>query len=100
MVHLLLRDRRALAAVLALAGPYLVFHLLFQDTSFVRYALPLVPAVAFLAVQGRGARVDEARCPIVAARVSIAGVAIASPVLVGLCRRAEPDGARGRGDAR
>ena len=35
-----------------MSGPYLVFHLLFQDTSFVRYALPLVPAVVFLAVQG------------------------------------------------
>ena len=52
LVHLLWRDRRSLAAVFALAGPYLVFHLLFQDTSFIRYALPLVPVVSFLAVRG------------------------------------------------
>ena len=52
IVQLLWRDRRSLAAVIALAGPYLVFHLLFQDTSFIRYALPLVPVVAFLAVRG------------------------------------------------
>ena len=29
-----------------------IFHLLFQDTSFTRYALPLVPVVAWLAVKG------------------------------------------------
>ena len=52
LVQLLWRDRRSLAAVIAIAGPYLVFHLLFQDTSFIRYALPLVPVVAFLAVRG------------------------------------------------
>lgn len=45
------REPRALA-VLALAfGPYAVFHLLFQETVTVRYALPLVPAGAYLAVQ-------------------------------------------------
>ena len=52
VVQLLWRDRRSLAAMIALIVPYLVFHLVFQDTSFVRYALPLVPPVAFLAVRG------------------------------------------------
>ena len=33
-------------------GPYGVYHLLLQDTTYVRYALPLVPAVAYLAVRG------------------------------------------------
>jgi hypothetical protein len=33
-------------------GPYLVFHLLFQDPAFPRYALPLVPAIVYLAVRG------------------------------------------------
>src|SRR5688572_1476964 len=33
-------------------GPYLVFHLLFQDPAFPRYALPLIPAVVYLAVLG------------------------------------------------
>jgi hypothetical protein len=81
LVQLLWKDRRALAAVIALAGPYLVFHLLFQDTSFIRYALPVVPVVAFLAV--RGVALASARAvPVAAAIVSLAGVAIASPVLV------------------
>ena len=40
-------------AVLAVAfGPYAVFHLLFQEVQMVRYALPLVPPVAYLAVSG------------------------------------------------
>ena len=30
-------------------GPYALFHLLLQETSHVRYALPLVPPVAWLA---------------------------------------------------
>ena len=81
VIQLLWRDRRSLAAVIALAGPYLVFHLLFQDTSFVRYALPLVPAVAFLAVRGVSLLSTRA-VPAAAAVISIACVAIASPVLV------------------
>ncbi len=81
VIQLLWRDRRSLAAVMALGGPYLVFHLLFQDTSFIRYALPLVPVVAFLAVRGV-TLVSIRAVPIAAALISIAGVAIASPVLV------------------
>jgi hypothetical protein len=46
---LLVRERRTLAALTAFALPYLVFHLAFQDTTFARYALPTVFAVAFLA---------------------------------------------------
>ena len=46
---LLVRSPRVLA-ILALAfGPYAVFHLLFQETHTVRYALPLLPLVGFLA---------------------------------------------------
>ena len=87
VVRLLLRDRRSLIALIAIAGPYLVFHLLFQDTSFVRYALPLVPATAYLAVQG-AALLSPRAVPIAAAVLSIAGVIIASPVLVAY--RSEP----------
>ena len=87
LVQLLWKDRRSLAAVAALGGPYLVFHLLFQDTSFIRYALPLVPVVAFLAVRGVSL-VSMKAVPAAAALVSIACVAIASPVLAAY--RAEP----------
>jgi hypothetical protein len=81
LIYLLLRDRRSLAAIIAIAGPYLVFHLLFQDTSYVRYALPLVPVVAYLAVRGV-ALVSARAVPAMAAVVTVAGVAIATPVLI------------------
>ena len=89
LVQLLWRDRRSLAAVMALAGPYLAFHLLFQDTSFIRYALPLVPVVAFLAVRGVSLASRQA-VPVVAALISIAGVAVASPVLVAYSAEPSP----------
>jgi hypothetical protein len=80
VVQLLLRDRRSLVALAAITAPYLIFHLLLQDTAYVRYALPIVPAVAFLAV--RGVMLVSLRAvPAAAAIVSIAGVAIAAPVL-------------------
>lgn len=89
VVQLGLRDRRSLAPIVAMSGPYLVFHLLLQDTSFVRYALPLVPVVAFLAVRGV-MLFSAAPVPIAAAAISIAGVAIASPVLVAYAAEPSP----------
>jgi hypothetical protein len=52
LVALALRAPRALALLAILAGPYAAFHLLFQDTLTTRYALPLVPMVAWLAAHG------------------------------------------------
>ena len=61
---LLVRDRRTFTAVFLVAVPYLVFHLLFQDTSYVRYALPLVAPVAFLVdSRHRTRRASRSRCP-------------------------------------
>ncbi|MGE3844006.1 MAG: hypothetical protein AB7I50_20735 [Vicinamibacterales bacterium] len=49
----LLRRVPATALVLALAVvPYAAFHLIFQETFTTRYALPLVPALCYLAVRG------------------------------------------------
>ena len=89
IAQLLLRDRRSLAPIVALVGPYLIFHLLFQDTAFVRYALPFVPVIAFLSVRGMSL-LSTAAVPIGAAAISIAGVAIASPVLVAYASEASP----------
>ena len=88
-IHLLWRDRRSLIALTAMAGPYFVFHMLFQDTSFVRYALPLVPVVAFLAVKG-AALMAEVAVPAAAAAISIFAVMVASPVLVGYVAEPSP----------
>jgi len=49
---LLWRGRRALMVIIVAFVPYGVFHLLFQETVTTRYALPLVPAMAYLAVRG------------------------------------------------
>jgi hypothetical protein len=75
---LLARDRRALIAVFMMTAPYLVFHLLFHDMDFVRYALPLIPAVAFLAVTGVASVARQAALPIVGA-LAIWAVMIATP---------------------
>jgi hypothetical protein len=79
-VSLLVRDRRTVAAVFLIAAPYLAFHLLFQDTTFVRYALPLVPPVAFLAVCGLGVVAREASV-LATGALAVWAVAIAAPVL-------------------
>jgi hypothetical protein len=89
LVQLAMRDRRALAAVIALGGPYFLFHLTFQDTAFIRYALPLVPIVSFLAVRGV-ALVSGQAVPMVAAVLSVWAVVIASPVLVAYAAEASP----------
>ena len=57
-VGLLVLARRApaaLALVTLAFAPYAAFHLLFQETLHVRYALPLMPPLAWLAVQGLAA---------------------------------------------
>ena len=80
----------AMAIVLALAGvvavkrdrvaawfalgflPYLVYHLLFQETETTRYALPLMPMVAVLVVRGCRAWTGRLATPIVAATCFVA----------------------------
>ncbi len=52
MLALLWRSRWAAGLVIALALPYAVFHLMFQQTVTTRYALPLMPVIALLAVRG------------------------------------------------
>lgn len=89
LAQIVLRDRRALLAVSAMSAPYLVFHLALQDTSFVRYALPLVPAIAFFAVRGVALAAERA-VPIVAAVLSVWAVAVASPVLAAYAAEPSP----------
>jgi hypothetical protein len=56
---LLVRERSRLVLLLVAFAPYAAFHLVFQETITVRYALPIVAPVAFVAarslvVAGRG----------------------------------------------
>jgi hypothetical protein len=78
-IVLLLRDRRTLVAVALVAVPYLVFHLLFQDTIYVRYALPLVAPVAFLAARALAGAAPRFAIPVVAI-LAMWSVLIAAPV--------------------
>jgi hypothetical protein len=46
------RSRRGLVLLLGLWLPYAILHLLFQENETIRYALPLVAPVAYLAMRG------------------------------------------------
>jgi hypothetical protein len=86
---LLLRERRTFIAIALLSLPYLAFHLLFHDTSFVRYALPLVPPVAYLAVSGLEAVARIAAFPLAGA-LALWAVSIAAPVLAAYASEPSP----------
>ena len=77
---LLIRERRTLMAVVWLVAPYLAFHLLFHDTTFVRYALPVVAGLAFLAVIGLEFVARRAAYPLVGA-LALWAVTTAAPVM-------------------
>jgi hypothetical protein len=46
------RTPRVVLLLAVLAGPYLLVHLLVQETVTTRYALPLIPVLAYLALKG------------------------------------------------
>ena len=50
VARLLGRAPRAVVTLALAFGPYAIFHLLFQETVTTRYALPLVPAIAYAAL--------------------------------------------------
>ena len=52
VVMTVLRAPRALGWLAVAFGPYVIFHLLFQETVTVRYALPIMVAIAWLVVRG------------------------------------------------
>ena len=60
---MLARAPRVLALIAVASVPYAVFHLLFQETVTIRYALPLVPLVALSRRRGRSLRPTRARRP-------------------------------------
>jgi hypothetical protein len=89
VVALALRDRRALVVVSLVSLPYLAFHLLFQDTTFVRYALPLVPPIAFLAVCGAELIARRGALPLIGA-LALWAVTTAAPTLAAYGSEASP----------
>jgi hypothetical protein len=88
-IALAMRDRRTLAAVMAMAGPYAVYHLLLQDTTFIRYAAPVVPAIAFLAIRGVSSLSPRATLPAGLA-LTAWSLTVAVPVLAAYGREIAP----------
>jgi hypothetical protein len=73
-VQALRRERRALALVATMFAPYTAFHLLLQETVTVRYALPLVVPVAWLASRALAATGRAAG--------SLVGIAVVAACLI------------------
>jgi len=82
-------DRRALTVIAIAFAPYVVFHLLFQETVFVRYALPTLPLVTWLAV--RGAATTGRAAPYVTSLFVMVALAIAVPSGVVYARQPHPE---------
>ncbi|CAN5839881.1 hypothetical protein BH24ACI5_BH24ACI5_12390 [soil metagenome] len=72
------RHRRLMVIAAILTAPYAVFHLLFHETLTVRYALPLVPMIAWLAVRGVD-RLASRAVPAVATAVMVWGLVLVVP---------------------
>ena len=88
-VAMLWRSRPALWGLALAIVPYSLFHLLFQDPTLTRYALPLVPAVAYLAVRGVETIRPAATVP-AALVLSVAGLWIAVPPVIGFAHVGNP----------
>jgi hypothetical protein len=69
--------------------PYAAFHLLFHDTSYVRYALPIVPPMALLAVRGAEV-IARRRALAIVAGLALWSVAIAAPVVAAYASEPSP----------
>ena len=83
------RAPRAIVTLLVVFAPYAVFHLLFHETATVRYALPLLPLVAYAAMaaaEGLPARA------LPAAAIGIAAISLmqAIPASVRFAREGAP----------
>jgi hypothetical protein len=86
---LLLRHREAAALLAAVTVPYGLFHLAFHETVTTRYALPLVPAIAYCAVRGLAALGPRLVWP-GAALLAASGLAVTVPPLWAYGRTGSP----------
>ena len=82
------RQRRAALLVALAFGPYAVFHLLFQETIHVRYAMPILPAVAWFVVCA--VSITGRTAPALSAALVAAALWFAVPVGVAYGRETHP----------
>jgi hypothetical protein len=73
-IRILFRSPRAAVVLVVTFAPYAVFHLLFHETETVRYALPLVPLIAYLAMTA--VEIDRVRLLLPGAAAALAGVSL------------------------
>ena len=81
--------RRTLLLVLLTFAPYAVFHLLFQEFVTTRYALPLVPLVAYLAAAALAAAPIRAALAVGGA-LAIVSLSLAAPATIAYGRQPSP----------
>lgn len=82
-------SRRGIILLGGMAAPYALFHLAFQENETVRYALPLVPAVAYLTIRGMDALLRRLM-PLGAAALIAACALIAVPALTAYASETSP----------
>jgi hypothetical protein len=89
VVWLARRQRRTLGLVALAYGPYLVFHLLFQEPPNVRYAIPFAIPIGGLAIVALGALHRRAAIG-GATAMAAASLVIAHPALMTYAREGAP----------
>jgi hypothetical protein len=85
----LTRAPRVLALLAVVFAPYAVFHLLFQETVTVRYALPLIPLVGYLAAWAL-TEADARASAIATVTLASASLLLAQPALSAYGRTPSP----------
>lgn len=73
-------SRRGLTLLGAMTAPYALFHLAFQENETIRYAMPLIPAVVYLAIRGVDGVLRRAM-PLGAAALIVASAMVGVPAL-------------------
>jgi hypothetical protein len=89
LLTLVLSARKTLLLLLVIFGPYALFHLVFQETVTIRYALPLIPLFAYLAAD-LIAGAESLTSMIVTVAVAAMGLSAAFPATVAFARTPSP----------
>jgi hypothetical protein len=82
------RTRYAVLCIALAFGPYAIFHLMFQETVHVRYAMPTLPAMTWLAVSAASS--VRRAVPVVGGFLIAASLWYAVPIGIAYGREAHP----------
>jgi hypothetical protein len=83
------RGRDGVKWIAVMYGPYLLFHVMFQDPNDARYALPITPALAYLIVRGLDLAASRFMPWMVAALIGVC-LSIAVPPVVVYAQNGNP----------